>query len=348
MADRIDGKTFMAALLGPLSSPARADERSNAQSTGDSRYCTATANALLEACEAEVEDNLWKARAICINVSDRGEKAACNAEARAARLERERSCRLQREGRRQACRILGEDRYDPAIDPDTFESDFSHPTNPNRYFPLGIGYRWEYRGGGETNTLEVLSDTKLIEGVTCIAVRDQVFRDGDLAENTDDWFALGKNGNVWYFGEEVKDFESFDGDNPRLPELVSIDGSFKWGREGDKGGVFFRATPVAGSAYREEFSLGNAEDVTEVLSTTYAYGTRPDLDRFVPPALAALLCAGDCVVTRNYSLLEPGVFAHKYYAPRIGAFLEVTPATGKASQLVSCNFDSRCSALPAP
>lgn len=179
-------------------------------------------------------------------------------------------------------------------------------------------------------------------------IRDQVFKDGDLAENTDDWFALGKDGNVWYFGEEVKDFESFDGDTPRRPELVKVDGSFKWGRDGDKGGLFFRATPQAGVAYLEEFSLGNAEDVTEVLSTTYTFGSNPELDLFVPPALAGLLCAGDCVVTKNYSLLEPGVFARKYYARGIGAFLEVDPLKGKAVQLTSCSFDPRCATLPTP
>jgi hypothetical protein len=184
--------------------------------------------------------------------------------------------------------------------------------------------------------------------VTCIVLRDLVSKDGDLAEATDDWFAQAKDGNTWYCGEEAKDFESFDGDNPRRPELVSIDGSFKAGREGDKPGIIFLASPKKGDVYREEFSLGNAEDATEILSTTYAFGNAPDLDRFVPPQLGQLFCPGDCVVTKNFSLLEPGVVARKYYARGIGFFLEVKPDTGEILRLVDCNFDARCAALPSP
>ena len=66
----------------------------------------------------------------------------------------------------------------------------------------------------------------------------------------------------------------------------------------------------------------------------------------MPPDLAALFCAaGDCVVTKNFSLLEPGIFARKYYARDIGVFLEVEPDEQKAVRLVSCNFDARCASL---
>jgi hypothetical protein len=54
------------------------------------------------------------------------------------------------------------------------------------------------------------------------------------------------------------------------------------------------------------------------------------------------------VVTKNFSLLEPGVFARKYYARGIGFFLEVNPSTGEILQLVNCNFDPRCANLPSP
>lgn len=94
--------------------------------------------------------------------------------------------------------------------------------------------------------------------------------------------------------------------------------------------------------------MGNAEDVTEILTTTYSFGKFPQLDQLVPRRLAQLLCSGDCVVTKNYSLLEPGIFARKYYAPGIGVFLEVEPDTRTVVQLVKCNFDSRCAMLPQP
>src|SRR5262249_19733680 len=125
-------------------------------------------------------------------------------------------------------------------------------------------------------------------------------------------------------------------------------GSFKAGRNGDKPGVIFLAAPKVGDVYVEESSLANAEDATEVLSTTYAFGTDAMLDQGVPSALATLLCHGDCVVTRNFSLLEPDPASRKYYAPGIGVFLEVDPEEPAPVQLVSCNVDARCASLPAP
>ena len=69
----------------------------------------------------------------------------------------------------------------------------------------------------------------------------------------------------------------------------------------------------------------------------------------MPPALARLLCnAGDCLVTREYSPMSPGVFEHKYYARGIGQFLATTPSTGKSVELISCNMDARCASLPRP
>ena len=253
------------------------------------------------------------------------------------------------EGRRAACALLGEQRYDPPWEASRFDADFRQLSNPNPYFPLGIGHRWEYRGGGELNIVQVTSDTKLIEGVRCIVVRDEVFVDGQLKEATDDWFAAARDGSTWYCGEEVKDYESFAGDRPQRPELVSNSGSFKHGRARDKAGLIMPAAPRAGMAYLEEFSLGNAEDVSEVLSAGYAWGTGGALDQLVPRELAQRLCNHrDCVVTKNYSLLEPGVFALKYYARGIGFFLETKPLEGQTLQLVACNFDQRCIALPAP
>jgi hypothetical protein len=310
-------------------------------------FCSATATALFRACRSEGKGELYTAQAKCTNVSDADERRACFDQARAGRRAADRLCRRQHRARLGACQSLGEERYDPDFDPAVFD-DPRAPGHPNPFFPLAVGNRWTYRSRAETVNVQVRDETKAIGGVTCIVVRDRVFEDGELKEDTDDWFATAKDGDVWYCGEEVKDFEGFDGDQPRLPELVGIDGSFKVGRDRDQPGVLFRATPAAGEVYREEFSLGNAEDLAVVLSTTYRFGADPALDRSVPERLAEALCAGDCVVTRNASLLEPGVFERKYYAPGIGLFLEVNPGRGEVVRLTGCNVDPRCASLPAP
>lgn len=312
--------------------------------------CTATAKTLFKACGFETQDDFWVAQARCMNFAEDEERNECNAEAGADRREAERTCLAQLDTRLGACDVLGEERYDPDFDAELFDADFNHLTRPNPYFPLHPGNKWTYRSDvdDEENTIELLADTKLIDEVPCIVSRDLVFRQGELHEGTDDWFAQAKDGNVWYCGEEVKNYETFEGDAPELPELVSIDGSFKAGRDRDKPGIIFLADPEVGDAYLEEFSLGNAEDVTEILSTNYSFGHNAELDELVPQALAQALCHNDCIVTKNYSLLEPGIFARKYFASGIGTFLEVEPDVHKAVRLISCNFDARCNTLPQP
>ena len=128
----------------------------------------------------------------------------------------------------------------------------------------------------------------------------------------------------------------------------SVDGRFKADIDGAKPGIIFKAVPVVGQTYLEGFSLGNAEDIAQVFSKTYHFGEDKELDRFVPPNLAKLLCHHDCVVTENTSLLEPGVVERKYYAPGIGTYLETNPDSGEITRLVKCNFHELCASLPVP
>ena len=310
-------------------------------------FCSGTATALFRACRSEVKDDFFVAQAKCINVSDDEGRSRCSGQARTARKKANKLCRRQRQGRLDACRSLGEERYDPNFNPALFDAP-ENPTNPNAFFPLRVGNRWEYRGGAETVIVQVLDETKLIDGVRCIVVRDQVFEDGDLIEDTDDWFATAKDGDVWYCGEETK---------TSRPSRATARGCRSWsastalsrpGVTATSRGSSSRAAPVPGEVYLEEFSLGNAEDMAEVLSTTYRFGADPALDEGVPRPLAERLCPGDCVVTRNFSLLEPGIFERKYHARGIGVFLEVKPGSGEVVQLTGCNFDDRCAGLPAP
>jgi hypothetical protein len=327
----------LAAILGHV--PAHAEEP-----------CPRTAQLQLAACRHEVSDDGLLAKARCVNLADDGERAACMAELSDLKAEGNQLCRDQRDARRAVCAALGAGPYDPSFDPDDFTTDFVTPAVVNPFLPLRVGNRWDFAApaANETNSVEVLAATKLIAGVTCVVSRDLVSQGGIAKEFTDDWLAQAKGGDVHYCGEEVKDYEIFPGDVPPAPELVSIDGSFKIGRDGDKPGVLFPADPVVGTTYRQEYSLGNAEDVATVLSTTYAYGDAPELDASVPQALAEHLCDHDCVVTDESTPTEPGSVARKYYAPGIGVFLEVETASGEVNRLVGCNVDPRCATLPQP
>jgi hypothetical protein len=311
--------------------------------------CSTTAEVLAQACFYDGKEERRVAVANCLNIVDPAARDECQEDIEADRIEHAEECREVREARLDLCAQVGENRYDPVYERADFDADFHHLSNPNPFFPLSIGNTWKYGGNGEINTVEVLDRTKRIEGLDCIVVLDQVFEDGKLIEGTNDWICQARNGDVHYLGEETAEYETFPGDDPRRPELVSIDGSFKAGRDGARGGILFLADPGVGDVYREEQALTEAEDIARVLSVNYEFGKVPDLDRHVPAALARLLCsAGDCIVTRNTSPLEPGVVERKYYARGIGFYLETDPRSGEVVQLTDCNFDARCEHLPRP
>jgi len=311
-------------------------------------YCSDSAEKLLIACHSEVSDDYLTATANCINVSDPAERKECEADAWDEKIEGRELCKEQFDARLEVCDLVGEERYDPDFDPENF---LRRPVG-NDYFPLGVGNKWVYEGEGEVDTVEVLRATKLIEGVTCIVVSDVVEEDGEVIEDTDDWYAQHiDTEDVWYCGEIAKNYETFEGDAPEVPELVDIEGSWKAGRDGAKPGILIEANPQPGNAYRQELLFGDAEDVAQVLSNTYVFGgdtgNPESLDYMVPEGLANQFCsvAEPCVVTRDFTALEPGILERKYYAKGIGVFLEVNLNTGDIVQLVGCNFGGKCTPI---
>jgi len=306
-------------------------------------YCTQTAWLQSASCSRQVQEALLEAKAVCINLSDRDERMECFEEAWEERTDGNALCRAQLGARRNVCWLIGEDRFDPEWNPDDFDDDFGDLTMLNPYWPLVPGHHWEYEAPDETIVVDVRDATKLIEGVTCIVVQDVVSdEDGNRIEDTFDWYGAAKNGDVHYCGEIAQNFELFAGDDPAEAELVDVEGSWKHGRDGAKGGILIRKAPVVGETYRQEWFAGEAEDMATVLSNSYGYGNVPDLDQLVPQALAESLCNDDCVVTHEFSPVEPGVSERKYYAPGIGLFLEVNLEDGDIVELTGCNFDARC------
>ena len=132
--------------------------------------------------------------------------------------------------------------YHPELDPADFVAAIDNP-----YLPFAIGTRWVYESTGEDEVerveVTVLPDRKEILGIQATVVRDTVTVDGVLVEDTLDWFAQDRAGNVWYLGEAVKNYE--DG------ELVDTEGSFEAGVDGALPGIAMPAHPAPGDAYRQ-------------------------------------------------------------------------------------------------
>ena len=195
-----------------------------------------------------------------------------------------------------ACSLGG---YNPFIIPAFFVSQIDNP-----YFPLVPGTTFFYEAdtpdGFETSQAFVTHHTKTILGVTCIVVRDKVFLDGSLIEDTFDFYAQDRHGNVWYFGE---DSTTYDNGVP-----TGTEGSWEAGVDGAKPGITMEAHPKVGDSYRQEYLAGVAEDTADVLnlnkSVTVPYGAFTN-----------------CLKTKDYSPLEPDVVEYKYYAQGVGNVL---------------------------
>jgi hypothetical protein len=271
--------------------------------------CRATATAANEACRNEKTDEYFIAVGNCLNLATLDATKACKKAAKHELADAKGECADQRDARNTLCEQLGKGPYDPPIDPASFLSPAATAANPNPYFPLVPGTVWVYQGGSETDTVTVTNQTKVIAGVTTIVVHDVVIDANQVpTEDTDDYFAQHTDGTVWYFGESSRQLE--DG------EIVGVEGSFKAGVDSAKPGIIMKATPAVGDVYRQEFALGEAEDAGEVLSIT---GTES-----VPGAS----CAGTCVVTHDFSPLEPDANEQKFYAPGVGLILEIDVAEG--------------------
>ena len=153
---------------------------------------------------------------------------------------------------------------------------------------------------------------KIANGITARVVRDTVTLDGEIIEDTLDWYAQDKDGTVWYLGEDTAEFE--DG------KITTREGSFEAGVDGAQAGVIMPASPEVGMAYRQEYYEGEAEDNGEVL----ALGQQ------------ASVPAGeydDLLKTADTTPLEPDVLEHKYYAEVSGW---CSPSTRRPVAARSC------------
>jgi hypothetical protein len=129
------------------------------------------------------------------------------------------------------------------------------------YFPITPGTLRIYAGhhDGEPRREEVrtLGEGRVIMGVMCTGVRQEVYIDEALAEVTTEWYAQDHEGNVWKFGEESHEVEQ--------GHLMPADDSWEAGRDGGEVWMAFPADPVPGTSFSGYTPLG--PDQFHVLST---------------------------------------------------------------------------------
>ena len=218
----------------------------------------------------------------------------------------------------------------PDTVPDFAAARFTNPTEiDNPLFPLAPGTTWTYLGetadGTERTVVEVLDETREVDGVTVRVVRDRVFLDDVLVEDTHDFYSQDDDRNVWYMGEETDDY-SYDSNG----ELVDISHQGSWEAGLDvanlgaiaRPGYQMKVSPSPGDAYHQEYYAGEAEDRGEVVA----------LD--VPVTLTDGTTY-TCVQIRDINRFNPGGDEYKYYAPSVGLVVEEPVEGTERVELVS-------------
>ena len=277
--------------------------------------CDNVAVAQWQSCSNETREEFWNSIANCVNESGEENFLECLGETYAEKKEAKELCGDQYDARLNICAVLGNELYTPELDPAMFLSPAETASSPHPYFPLTPGLVRIYESEDETITVTVTDETKEIAGIEAIVVRDTVTEDGEFVEDTDDWFAQDIYGNVWYLGELSKSYEE--------GELSDLEGSWKAGTDGARAGIVMQAMPEVGQVYRQEYLIGEAEDMAEVFDTA-------ETDESVPAAD----CSATCIVTREFLPVEPDVEEFKYYAPGIGVILAIDGETGDREELV--------------
>jgi hypothetical protein len=278
----------------------------------DRNACALASKDVLRSCRLDARGDLSLAQAKCDNVSVPEERRSCRQTALAHAQSALRLCDRTFFARQGACQKLGGQAYDPAIDPANFVDRIDNP-----YFPLTPGTTYIYDSPSEHIEFEVTRRTKVIMGVTCVEVHDRAFSNGELVEDTRDWFAQDRDGNVWYFGENTNQLTG--------GLVVGVEGSFEAGVDGAKPGIIMEAIPHIGDFYRQEFSLTVAEDFAEVLS----------LDKSVKVPAGTF---HHCLETADTAITKLDLLEHKFYAPGVGNVLVVDTTTGERTELTRITY----------
>jgi hypothetical protein len=276
----------------------------------ESSACDRTTAAAHASCNLQSASDFKLALGKCANLKSSSAREKCRKRAGNEKKEALELCDEQAKGRKHVCNQVGNGPFDPVIIPADFSTTINNPLLPMK---PGSVYVYQNVSNDAEVIITVTNKTITLQGVTCIVVHDVNKVGGEVEEDTLDYYAQHKDGSVWYFGEDTISFE--DG-------IASTEGSWRAGLDGAKPGIVMLGAQPLGKSYRQEFLLGEAEDVARTVAVNQhvevPYGT-----------------FNNAFVTRDYTPIEPGNFEKKYYVPGVGMVLAHNPKTGEREELVS-------------
>lgn len=156
--------------------------------------------------------------------------------------------------------------------------------------------------GGEYVIISVLGETEIVDGIETRVIEEREFEDGELVEISRNFFAMAKEtGDVFYFGEDVDDYEN--------GKIIGHSGQWRAGQDGARAGLYMPATPVVGMRYYMEHNPGVAMDRAEIFDANATVETPAGTFR-------------ESLIVTESSPLEPDDESYKRYAPGVGMIFD--------------------------
>jgi hypothetical protein len=193
--------------------------------------------------------------------------------------------------------------------------DFGNPVaGANKWLPLKPGTQWVRQGFVNVGTRRlphqvvttVTDVSKQVDGVRTVAVVDQDTNGGQIAEQSIDWVAQDKLGNIWYLGSYT---ESYSGG-----QFVTASDAWLAGINGAKPGILMQANPQTGTP-------PYSEDTVPGIETATAQVAKTGQSQCVP-----FKCYKDVLAVQ-----EGGEY--KYYAPGVGQIRTAPQAAGGKQEI---------------
>ncbi len=167
----------------------------------------------------------------------------------------------------------------------------------NRFFILEPGHQLVLESAKEKVVITVTDKTRKIGGVETRVVEEREEENGELKEVSRNFFAICKeHGDVFYFGEEVDDYE--DG------KVVRHSGAWRADEKDSKAGIIMPGTALLGARHYQEIAP-NAKDRAEIIADDVTMKTPAGTFR-------------NCLRVEETSGLDPDEKCYKTYAPGVG------------------------------
>jgi hypothetical protein len=184
-------------------------------------------------------------------------------------------------------------------------------TGRNPFFILEPSYQLTLSGGGGGGgdagevaqvTITVLNETREVNGTETRVIEERETIGGELVEISRNFFAICEETNsVFYFGEEVDDYENGN--------IIGHEGAWLAGEDANKAGIIMPGTILLGARYYQEIAPNVALDRAEIV----------DIGEIIQTPSGDFT---DTLIVRETNPLEADVAELKYYAAWIGLIQE--------------------------